>query len=67
MNLAENRTGNFGEFKPFELTEGDNLTGWESVIDGKGSMDPHNQFLRLYRDTNIQKELDLIFEQIPNQ
>lgn len=67
MNLAENRTGNFGEFKPFELAEGDNLTGWESVIDGKGSMDPHNQFLRLYRDTNIQKELDLIFDQIPNQ
>jgi hypothetical protein len=62
MNLSENRSGNFGEFKPFDLVNGDNLTGWESVIDGKGTMDPHNQFLRLYRDTTVQKEFDLLFD-----
>lgn len=65
MNLAENRAGNFGEFKPFELTGGDNLTGWESIIEGNGSMDPNNQFLRLYRGrtADIKQQLeDLRFD-----
>lgn len=49
MNLAENRVGNFEDFIPFTETEGDNLTGWEAVMLGNGTMDPNNQFLRLYR------------------
>jgi hypothetical protein len=49
MNLSENRVGNFGDFIPFTEIEGDNLTGWEAVMTGRGTMDPNNQFLRLYR------------------
>jgi len=49
MNLSENRVGNFGDFIPFTEIEGDNLVGWEAVMTGDGTMDPNNQFLRLYR------------------
>lgn len=49
MNLSENRVGNFKGFIPFTEIEGDNLTGWEAVMTGEGTMDPNNQFLRLYR------------------
>lgn len=54
MNLSETRTGNgqFGDFKPFKLIEGENLAGWEAVINDKGTMDPNNQFLRLYRQNS---------------
>lgn len=49
MNLTENRVGNFDKFVPFDEVKGDNLTGWEAIIDGPGTLDPHNQFLRLER------------------
>jgi hypothetical protein len=47
LNLSENRTGNFKSFKPFvygesmDIYEGENLAGWEAVIE-YGSMDPYN-------------------------
>jgi len=43
LNLVESRTGNFGKFQAGELELGDNLTGWESVIE-KNNMDPYNGF-----------------------
>lgn len=49
MSLSENRVGNFEDFVPFTEIGGDNLTGWEAVMLGEGTMDPNNQFLRLYR------------------
>ena len=41
MSLSENRTGSFDEFKPFEFIEGENLAGWECLIQ-KNTMDPYN-------------------------
>lgn len=47
LNLSENRTGNFKNFKPFvygeslDVYEGENLAGWEAVIE-YGTMDPNN-------------------------
>ena len=41
MSLVESRTGNFGEYAPGTITDGDNLTGWESIIDNN-SIDPYN-------------------------
>ena len=56
MNLSETRVGDFDKFKPFDLIKGDNLAGWESVIEDKGTLDPNNQFLRLYRtDTELKQ------------
>lgn len=40
MNLYENRTGDFGKFQPFSHVKGENLAGWECVIE-KGTMDPY--------------------------
>jgi hypothetical protein len=40
MNLYENRTGDFGKFEPFSHIKGENLAGWECVID-EGTMDPY--------------------------
>ena len=66
MNLSENRTGNFNKFEPFKLFEGDNLTGWESMItpdeysDKMGTMDPNNQFLRYFRDNTNQLRTEAI-------
>jgi hypothetical protein len=55
MNLSETRVGNFDKYIPFTQANGENLTGWESVIEevangGQGTMDPHNQLLRLLRN-----------------
>lgn len=33
MSLIESRAGNFGEYKEGRLIEGDNLTGWEAILD----------------------------------
>jgi len=41
LNLIESRTGNFGAFKAGEIAFGDNLTGWESVIENN-NIDPYN-------------------------
>ena len=42
LNTVENRTGDFGEFKPGKATKRDNLAGWEAVIkdDNINSTDP---------------------------
>lgn len=64
MNLSETRVGNFEKFEPFKLVEGENLTGWESVIQGRGTIDPNNQFLRFYRtSTNELEAVEKIIEQ----
>lgn len=41
MNLMEQRVGDFGEFKSTDVIKGDNITGWESVIE-ENNMDPYN-------------------------
>lgn len=41
LNLVEARTGNFGEYSPGQQVQGDNLTGWESIIDSN-DIDPCN-------------------------
>lgn len=52
MQLSETRVGNFEKFEPFKLVEGDNLAGWEAIIQNHGTMDPNNQFLRYWRADN---------------
>jgi hypothetical protein len=47
LTLSENRTGNFGEFKPFQYLEGENMAGWEAVIE-QGTLDPYNSSIRNY-------------------
>ena len=41
LNLIESRTGNFGRFQAGQIENGDNLTGWESVIE-TNNIDPYN-------------------------
>jgi len=41
LDLVETRAGNFGEFKAGDTFDGDNLTGWESVIE-TNNIDPYN-------------------------
>lgn len=54
LNLSENRTGNFKNFIPFKFVESENLAGWESVIEGDGTLDPNNQLFRsLENQTNV--------------
>ena len=47
MSLSENRTGNFDKFKPFEFIEGENLAGWECLIEDQ-TMDPYNNTFGSY-------------------
>jgi hypothetical protein len=42
LSLSENRTGDFGQFQPFKYIEGENLAGWEAVID-RGTTDPYSE------------------------
>jgi hypothetical protein len=65
MNLSETRVGNFDKYIPFSPIFGDNLTGWESVIEevtngGQGTMDPHNQLLRMIRNNKLDPEIEPI-------
>lgn len=41
LNLVENRVGNFGYYKPGTIRDGDNVTGWESIINSN-AFDPIN-------------------------
>ena len=41
MNLAEIKAGDFEDYKPGDEIKGDNLTGWDSLLD-YGIMDPAN-------------------------
>ena len=41
LTLMENRTGNFKKYEPFKLMEGENIAGWEAVLD-YGTTDPYN-------------------------
>lgn len=41
LSMKESRTGNFGDFKASVVYDGDNNTGWESVIE-TNNMDPYN-------------------------
>jgi len=41
MNLEEVRSGDFGEFRPGDKVKGDNVAGWEVVMDStKATFDP---------------------------
>ena len=42
LSLSENRTGDFGKFQPFKYIEGENVAGWEAVID-RGTTDPYSE------------------------
>jgi hypothetical protein len=41
LNLVENRSGNFGFYQAGAIEDGDNITGWESVVHDN-SFDPIN-------------------------
>jgi hypothetical protein len=41
MSFSENRTGDFGGFKPFSYIQGENLAGWEAVMEER-TLDPWN-------------------------
>lgn len=41
LTLVENRVGDFRNFIPFKTIEGNNLAGWEAVLQ-YGTMDPYN-------------------------
>ncbi len=41
LNMIESRTGDFGEYEATAIEDGDNLTGWESII-GNNDIDPYN-------------------------
>ena len=41
LTLSELRTGNFGSFKAGHLETGDNLAGWEAIIEDN-NIDPYN-------------------------
>jgi len=41
LTLVESRTGSFGEYIPGTIQDGDNLTGWESIIENN-VYDPFN-------------------------
>jgi len=41
MSLVEHRVGDFSDFESTEAIKGDNVTGWESVID-ENNIDPYN-------------------------
>ncbi|MAL10461.1 MAG: hypothetical protein CMF74_12465 [Maricaulis sp.] len=41
LSLIESRTGNFGKYQATQIQNGDNLTGWESII-GNNDLDPMN-------------------------
>lgn len=41
LTLVESRTGSFGNYSPGTIQDGDNLTGWESII-GDNVYDPFN-------------------------
>jgi hypothetical protein len=41
LNLVETRTGDFGDYIAGDVIQGDNLTGWESII-SDNQLDPHN-------------------------
>ena len=45
LNLVESRTGNFGKFNAGRVEDGDNLTGWESVV-STNNIDPYNGVIR---------------------
>jgi len=44
MSLIESRAGNFGDYQSGDLGNGDNLTGWESIIDSN-VLDSMNYFV----------------------
>lgn len=56
MDLEEVRAGDFGDFEPGNVVKGDNLAGWEELLD-KGTMDP---FITMFQWsehlTDIRKE-----------
>lgn len=41
LNLIESRTGNFNKYEATQLETGDNVTGWESIIENN-DIDPYN-------------------------
>jgi hypothetical protein len=41
LSLVESRTGNFGSYQAGQIENGDNLTGWESIITNN-EIDPYN-------------------------
>jgi hypothetical protein len=46
LSLSENRTGNFGKFESSEFISGDNIAGWEAIIQGNNT-DPYTGLITL--------------------
>jgi len=51
MTMVESRTGDFGDYVKGDLVKGDNLTGWESIVDGN-VLDAMNYNFEDYGDPN---------------
>lgn len=47
LSLSENRTGDFDAFVPFEFIKGENLAGWEAVMEHR-TLDPWNSTFGSY-------------------
>ena len=49
MTLVESRAGDFGEYVSGNELKGDNLTGWESILD-KNVLDSMNYNIEVFDD-----------------
>ena len=49
LSLIESRTGNFGKYQATQIENGDNITGWESII-GNNDLDPQNGLISREND-----------------
>ena len=59
LNLVEARTGTFGEYDEGFIADGDNLAGWESIIENNNA-DPYNGLIGQSREFTAQ---DLVVNQ----
>tara|TARA_R100001509_G_scaffold102506_1_gene60189 strand:- start:302 stop:1165 length:864 start_codon:yes stop_codon:yes gene_type:complete len=53
MSLIESRSGNFGEYFRGDPLEGDNLTGWESILD-ENVLDSMNYDIEVFDDETFE-------------
>lgn len=67
MTLMEQRVGDFGQFESTNIIKGDNITGWESVIE-ENNMDPYNGLITLGTEESFNPSvLNVQVEQSPIQ
>jgi hypothetical protein len=63
MNLSENRTGDFTAFQPFTFIKGENLAGWEAIMEER-TLDPWGSTFGDYdSDTSKQEAWEKSYEE----